>query len=74
MEIGIRILIIFLLILLSGFFSMSEAAIFAARKSRLQHRANEGDTRAQHAPSTFLVRLTVSFPRLLLELPWWVFY
>jgi len=32
MDIGIRILIIFLLILMSGFFAMSEAAIFAACK------------------------------------------
>jgi putative hemolysin len=65
MEIGIRILIIFLLILLSGFFSMSEAAIFAARKSRLQHRANEGDVRARQAlhlsekPNRFLPTVTI---------------
>ncbi len=65
MEIGIRILIIFLLILLGGFFSMSEAAIFAARKSRLQHRANEGDTRARRAldlsgtPNRFLPTVTI---------------
>jgi len=65
MEIGIRILIIFLLILLSGFFSMSEAAIFAARKSRLQHRANEGDNRARRAldlsgtPNRFLPTVTI---------------
>lgn len=65
MDIGIRILIIFLLILMSGFFSMSEAAIFAARKSRLQHRANEGDVRAQRAidlsgkPNRFLPTVTL---------------
>jgi putative hemolysin len=65
MEIGIRILIIFLLILMSGFFSMSEAAIFAARKSRLQHRANEGDARARRAldlsgtPNRFLPTVTI---------------
>jgi putative hemolysin len=65
MEIGIRILIIFLLILMSGFFSMSEASIFAARKSRLQHRANEGDLRAQRAldlsvkPNRFLPTVTI---------------
>ncbi len=58
MDIGIRILIIVLLILLSGFFAMSEAAIFAARKSRLQHRANEGDLRAR-APSSFQENPTV---------------
>ncbi|HEX7621263.1 MAG TPA: hemolysin family protein [Anaerolineales bacterium] len=65
MDIGIRILIIFLLILISGFFAMSEAAIFAARKSRLQHRANEGDLRAQRAlelsgkPNRFLPTVTI---------------
>jgi putative hemolysin len=65
MAIGIRILIIFLLILMSGFFAMSEAAIFAARKSRLQHRANEGDLRAQRAldlsstPNRFLPTVTI---------------
>jgi putative hemolysin len=65
MDIGIRILIIFLLILMSGFFAMSEAAIFAARKSRLQHRANEGDPRAQRAlelsrtPNRFLPTVTI---------------
>jgi putative hemolysin len=65
MEIGIWILIIFLLVLLSGFFSMSETAIFAARKSRLQHRANEGDMRAHRAlelsgtPNRFLSTVTI---------------
>ncbi len=65
MEIGIRILIILLLILMSGFFAMSEAAIFAARKSRLQHRANEGDQRARRAlelsakPNRFLPTVTI---------------
>ena len=65
MDIGVRILIIFLLILMSGFFAMSEAAIFAARKSRLQHRANEGDQRARQAlelsgtPNRFLPTVTI---------------
>jgi putative hemolysin len=65
MDIGIRILIIFLLILMSGFFAMSEAAIFAARRSRLQHRANEGDQHARRAlelsgtPNRFLPTVTI---------------
>jgi putative hemolysin len=65
MDIGIRILIILLLILMSGFFSMSEAAIFAARKSRLQQRVNEGDARARRAldlsgkPNRFLPTVTI---------------
>ncbi len=49
MGIGSEILIIFLLILLNGLFAMSEAAVFAAHKARLQHRANEGDVRARRA-------------------------
>ena len=62
---GIRILTIFLLILIGGFFAMSEAAIFAARRSRLQHRANEGDLRARRAidlsgkPNRFLPTVTI---------------
>ncbi|MBA4380447.1 MAG: hypothetical protein C0393_07210, partial [Anaerolinea sp.] len=48
-EIGFEILVIFLLILLNGMFAMSEAAIFAARKARLQHKANEGDRKARTA-------------------------
>jgi putative hemolysin len=65
MMLGIRILIIFLLILIGGFFAMSEAAIFAARRSRLQHRANEGDLRARRAidlsgkPNRFLPTVTI---------------
>ena len=65
MSVGIRVLIIFLLILISGFFAMSEAAVFAARKSRLQHRANEGDLRARRAlelsgkPNRFLPTVTI---------------
>ncbi|MFH1907524.1 MAG: hemolysin family protein [Chloroflexota bacterium] len=48
-EIGFEILVIFLLILLNGLFAMSETAIFAARKARLQHKANEGDRKARTA-------------------------
>jgi putative hemolysin len=65
MDIGIRILVIFFLTLFSGFFAMSEAAIFAARKARLQHRANEDDKRARRAlelsgmPNRFLPTVTI---------------
>ncbi len=45
----IEILVIFVLILLNGFFSMSEIAIVSARKVRLEQRAEEGDTGARHA-------------------------
>ncbi len=65
MNIGLQILIIFLLILLNGFFAMSEAAIFASRKARLQHKANEGDKKARAAlhlaetPNRFLSTVQV---------------
>ncbi len=38
----VKIVIIFLLILLNGFFSMAEMAIISARKARLQHAADNG--------------------------------
>lgn len=55
-----EILIILVLILANGFFSAAEMAIIAARRSRLQQQAEEGDRRAQEAldlirdPSRFL--------------------
>ncbi len=48
-NIGFEILAIFLLIFINGLFAMSETAIFAARKARLQHKANEGDRKARAA-------------------------
>ncbi len=45
----IEILIIFLLLLLNGVFSMTELAMVSARKVRLQQRADEGDTAAKEA-------------------------
>ncbi len=49
MNVGLEILIIFFLILLNGFFALSETAILASRKARLQQRVNEGDARARQA-------------------------
>jgi len=46
MNIGLEILIVFILILLNGLFVMSETAILASRKARLQQRTNEGDAKA----------------------------
>ena len=40
--IGIELLIIFLLILANGVFAMSEIAVVAAKKVRLQQRAEDG--------------------------------
>ena len=63
--IGIEILVIFLLILLNGLFAMSEAAVLASRKARLQHRINEGDAKARAAlnlaenPNRFLPTVQV---------------
>lgn len=44
----IEIIIIFLLILLNGFFSMSEIALVSSRKAKLQNLAQKGDKRAQN--------------------------
>jgi putative hemolysin len=44
-----EILILFLLILLNGLFSMSEIALVSARKRRLEADAQRGDTRARAA-------------------------
>lgn len=44
-----EILILFLLILTNGFFSLSEMAIVSARKVRLQQRAEEGSNAARTA-------------------------
>ncbi|MBI2338595.1 HlyC/CorC family transporter [Candidatus Daviesbacteria bacterium] len=44
-----EIIIILFLILLNGIFAMVEIAVVSARKSRLQHLANEGSKRAQAA-------------------------
>ena len=49
MNIGLEIIIVLLLILLNGFFAMSETAILASRKARLQQRVNEGDAKARQA-------------------------
>ena len=45
----IEILVIFVLIVINGFFSMSEIAIVSARKVRLEQRAEEGDAGARNA-------------------------
>ena len=49
MNIGLEILIIFLLILLNGVFALSEIAVVSSRKARLQQRINEGDHGAETA-------------------------
>lgn len=60
-----EIIIILLLILLNGIFAMAEIAIVSARKSRLQHLANEGNKNAQAAlelansPNRFLSTIQI---------------
>lgn len=60
-----EILVIFLLILANGIFSMSEIAIISARKGRLQQLSDEGDTKAQaaldlaNAPNLFLPTIQI---------------
>jgi putative hemolysin len=49
MSSTVEILIIFLLILASGLFVMSELAILSSRKVRLQHLAERGDAKARAA-------------------------
>lgn len=63
------LLIIFLLILINGLFSMSEIAVISSRKTRLKSLAEEGDKRAGQAldlansPSLFLstVQIGITF-------------
>ncbi len=64
-DITIEVLIVFLLILSNGIFSLSEMAIIAARKTRLQQRADDGDAGARVAldlseePTRFLSTVQV---------------
>ena len=64
-SITIEILTILVLIIVNGVFSMSEMAIISARKVRLQHQANQGDTKARaalelaEAPNRFLSTVQV---------------
>ena len=44
---ALEIIIIFLLLVANGVFAMSEIAVVAARKTRLQQLANSGNTQAQ---------------------------
>ncbi len=48
-NIFVEILVIFILILCNGFFSMSEIALVSARKVRLEQRAENGDKGARAA-------------------------
>ena len=64
-SIGLELLILAVLILINGLFSLSEMAIISARKTRLQQRAQEGSRRAAAAlelasePNQFLATIQV---------------
>ena len=61
----LELIIIFVLIVLNGVFSMSETAVVSSRKARLQQAADEGDKRAQTAlklaetPNRFLATVQI---------------
>lgn len=65
MNISSELIIIFLLILINGILAMSEAALLASRKVKLQQMANEGDKNAAAAlellknPNTFLSTIQI---------------
>jgi putative hemolysin len=64
-ESGLEILVIVLLVLLNGVFSLSEMSVVSSRKARLQQRANAGDPGAFNAlqlaenPNTFLSTIQI---------------
>src|SRR5215510_8546059 len=49
MNISSNIIIILIVILINAIFVLSEMSVASSRKARLQHRANEGDRRAETA-------------------------
>lgn len=64
-TLNLEVLLIILLIIVNGIFSMSELAIVSAKKLRLQHLAKEGDTSAAAAlelandPNRFLSTIQI---------------
>jgi len=65
LSIATEIIVILFLILANGVFAMSEIAVVAAKKVRLQQRAEDGDERARtalaltHDPNQFLATVQV---------------
>lgn len=66
MDIGISIVVTFILVLVNGYFSMSEMALVNAKQIMLQKDADEGDRRAKRAlalasdSSSFLATIQVA--------------
>jgi putative hemolysin len=65
MRAAVEILLVLLLVVANGVFSMSETSIVSSRKARLQQRAEAGDEKARAAlaladePNTFLATVQV---------------
>jgi putative hemolysin len=65
LDLGTEIVVVLLLLVANGVFAMSEISIVAARKVRLQQRADDGDRRAAaalalaNAPTRFLSTVQV---------------
>jgi putative hemolysin len=74
LSIANEIVILVLLLLVNGIFVLAEIAVISARKTRLQHRANQGDKRAGAAlelaqsPNDFLstVQIGITLINILL--------
>ncbi|MEK7084500.1 MAG: hemolysin family protein [Patescibacteria group bacterium] len=49
MKVALEILLIIFIILLNGYFSLSEIALLSAKKSKLRHWSKQGNTKAQEA-------------------------
>jgi putative hemolysin len=64
-HVSYELIIIVLLVVVNGIFAMSEVALLSARKSRLQHLADRGNTKAKRAlellqdPNNFLSTVQV---------------
>ena len=65
-NVALQIAVIVLLILLNGFFAMSETALVSSRKARLRQRAEEG-ARGRELRWRLLPRRTASSPQCRLE-------
>ncbi|HSP90071.1 MAG TPA: CNNM domain-containing protein, partial [Vicinamibacterales bacterium] len=63
--IGLEVLVIAVLLVANGMFAMAEIAVVSARKGKLKHWADQGDTRARTAlelassPDRFLASVQV---------------
>jgi len=70
-PITIELVIILLLTIINGLFAMSEVALLSARKVRLQHLAERGNSQAA-AALLLLKDPAISSQRSKSESPWWV--